>query len=259
MELTTFLLMAGLMAFVAAVYSNIGLGGGVLYVPILLWLTSFGKEEVVLLSLVLVVFTSLPSTWNHLKEGKGDMKRGITLESGSFIGAVFGVIFNLMISSTIFVLIFSLVLVLSGTKMLHNTLKGNNAETDRQELLTPRNIAIAAILSASTGFISASMGIGGGAINVIILTEILGFSTNKAAGTSSFKTVFTAMTGISIYLLSGIPLNLEMAILLAPVVFLSSYAGSKLGLRKLKSRDVRIIFIGGLFLAAAKMLLELLA
>jgi len=259
MELNTFLLMAGLMAFVAAVYSNIGLGGGVLYVPIMLWLTSFGKEEVVLLSLVLVVFTSLPSTWNHLEKGKVDLKRGGILESGSFIGAVFGVIFNLMISSSIFVLIFSLVLLLSGGKMLYNTLKGNNAETDRPGLLTPRNIAIATVLSASTGFISASMGIGGGAINVIILTEILGFSTKKAAGTSSFKTVFTATTGISIYLLSGVHLNLKVAILLAPLVFLSSYAGSRYGLRRLKSKEIRLIFIGGLFLAAAKMLLELVA
>ncbi len=254
----TLLLMAALMSFVAAVYSNIGLGGGVLYVPIILWLTSIDKEEAVLLSLVLVVLTSIPSAWNHFKKGEIDIKRGLTLESGSFIGAIFGVIFNLMISHDIFVLIFSLVLLGSGAKMLRDTLKGKSAEKDRPELMTRRNLAIATVLSASTGFISGSMGIGGGAINVLILVGILGFATKKAAGTSSFKTVFTAITGISIYLLSGIQLNTEMAIILAPVVLISSYGGSLLGLKKLKGSEVRILFIGGLFLAAAKMLLELL-
>ncbi|MCD6399411.1 sulfite exporter TauE/SafE family protein, partial [candidate division WOR-3 bacterium] len=139
-----------------------------------------------------------------------------------------------------------------------DTLKGKSAEKDRPELMTRRNLAIATVLSASTGFISGSMGIGGGAINVLILVGILGFATKKAAGTSSFKTVFTAITGISIYLLSGIQLNTEMAIILAPMVLISSYGGSLLGLKKLKGSEVRILFIGGLFLAAAKMLLELL-
>jgi len=258
MELNAFLLMAGLMAFVAAIYSNIGLGGGVLYVPIILWLTYIDKEEAVLLSLVLVVFTSIPSAWNHFRHGEVDIKKGLTLESGSFIGAIFGVIFNLMISHDIFVIIFSLVLLGSGTKMLHYTLKGKSAEKDRPELLTKRNMIIATILSASTGFISGSMGIGGGAINVLILVGILGFTTKKAAGTSSFKTVFTAITGISIYLLSGVQLHLEMAVILAPLVLASSYTGSLLGLKKLKGKDVRILFIGGLFLAAAKMLLEVI-
>ena len=258
MELNTLLMMAGLMAFVAAVYSNIGLGGGVLYVPIILWLTSINKEEAVLLSLVLVVFTSISSAWNHFREGEMDVRKGLTLESGSFVGAVFGVIFNLMISHDIFVLIFSLVLIGSGTKMLVDTIKGKGAERDRPELLTRRNITIATVLSASTGFISGSMGIGGGAINVLILVGILGFATKKAAGTSSFKTIFTAITGISIYLLSGVQLNTKMALILAPVVLLSSYGGSRLGLKKLKGKEVRILFIGGLFLAALKMLMELL-
>ncbi len=258
MELSTLLLMAGLMAFVAAVYSNIGLGGGVLYVPIILWLTSINKEEAVLLSLVLVVFTSVPSAWNHFKERDVDLRRGLTLESGSFIGAIFGVIFNLMISQEIFVLLFSLVLLGSGFKMLYDTLKGRSAEKDRPELLTKKNLIIATILSASTGFISGSMGIGGGAINVLILMGILGFATKKAAGTSSFKTIFTAVTGISIYLLSGVQLNAQLALILAPMVLVSAYGGSLLGLKRLNGKEVRILFIGGLFLAALKMLMELL-
>jgi uncharacterized membrane protein YfcA len=110
------------------------------------------------------------------------------------------------------------------------------------------------------------MGIGGGLLNVPLLVYVLGRKTRKAIGTSSLLIIPTAAIGFVAYL-AGLALrptgfawpNAYVLIpLLMPVVFVGAYVGSRWGLATLKTRSVALIFIIVLFIAAVKLLIDLL-
>jgi uncharacterized membrane protein YfcA len=109
------------------------------------------------------------------------------------------------------------------------------------------------------------MGIGGGLLNVPLLVYVLGRKTRKAIGTSSLLIIPTAAVGFLAYL-GGLALRptgfvvpdaYVLIPVLMPVVFAGAYVGSRWGLAKLKTRSVALIFIIVLFIAAAKLVIDL--
>ena len=84
------LLLVGILAVfgIAFIYSNLGMGGGILFVPLLFWLTAYGEDEVVVISLCLVTANSLTALMNHQREGLVDWKLGFILATGAIVGAI---------------------------------------------------------------------------------------------------------------------------------------------------------------------------
>jgi len=123
-----------------------------------------------------------------------------------------------------------------------------------------------AVATAGSGFLSGSMGIGGGLLNVPLLLYVLGRKTRKAIGTSSLLIIPTAAVGFAAYLASlalapsgfAWPQDYFLIPILMPIVFVGAYLGSRWGLAKLKTRSVALIFIIVLFIAAAKLVFDLL-
>jgi uncharacterized membrane protein YfcA len=263
-ELTTLLLVL-LITGVAFIYSNLGLGGGLLYVPIMLSLTPHPKEVVVPISLTLVIATGISATLNHHRKGLVDFRLGGLLVGGALAGSAAGVLFNLAIDRRTFIAIFVLVLVLMGGKMLWDWYRGRNAlDVDDDSKMTPRRRGIATTGALGSGFTSGSLGIGGGLVNVPLMVYVLGRNTRGAIGTSSLIIVFTAAFGLLAYVLAGVfedtaaPVNVGLIALLTLFVFVGAYAGSRWGLNHLRTRSVALIFILVIFLAAAKMTVDLL-
>jgi len=248
---------------VAFIYSNLGLGGGLLYVPIMLSLLpeeSYPKEVVVPISLTFTIATAISATINHHQKGFVDFSLAAILIMGALIGAVAGALFNLSIDRTLFITIFVLVLVLMGSKMLWDWYHNQRSEDENDDTkLTAKRKGAAATGTLASGFTSGSLGIGGGLVNVPLMVYLLGRRTRVAIGTSSMMIVFTAAFGFMSYTYFGtpVPIDYNLILLLWPFVFVGGFIGSRWGLRRLKSRSVALIFIIVLFLAAAKMVMEL--
>jgi uncharacterized membrane protein YfcA len=140
-----------------------------------------------------------------------------------------------------------------------------SVDEDRDALLTRPRVATTATASVGSGFLSGSMGIGGGLLNVPLLVYVLGRKTRKAIGTSSLLIIPTAAVGFLAYAVDlairpsgfAIPEAYFLIPVLMPVVFIGSYLGSRWGLEKLKTRSVALIFIIVLFVAAMKLLYDL--
>ncbi|MFQ5909163.1 MAG: TSUP family transporter, partial [Thermoplasmata archaeon] len=128
MEIWTIAILAMMVFGVAFIYSNLGLGGGLLYVPILLSLTLYPKEVVVPISLTFTTATSLSATVNHLKKGLVDFNLALTLLTGALVGAVLGVLFNLNVPKWIFYAVFITVILLMSSKMLRDWIKKSRDE-----------------------------------------------------------------------------------------------------------------------------------
>ncbi|MFQ6107165.1 MAG: sulfite exporter TauE/SafE family protein [Thermoplasmata archaeon] len=260
MDTGTIVLLIIMVFGVAFIYSNLGLGGGLLYVPILLSLTPYPKEVVVPISLTCTIATSLSATLNHQRRGLVDFNLALTLLTGALVGAVLGVLFNLNVPKEIFYAVFIAVILLMVSKMLRDWIREvRDEDTDDDSKLTGMRKLASSTGTLASGFASGSLGIGGGLVNVPLMEYVLGRGARRAIGTSSLMIVFTGAFGFMTYLLLGTPepIDFNLILTLWPFVLVGAFVGSRWGLEKLRGRIVAFIFIAVIFLAATKMSVDL--
>src|SRR5213594_1934348 len=111
---------AVLLFAVAFIYANLGLGGGLLFVPILLSTGVTGSSTAVPISLTLTIATATSSVINHHRKGFVDFRLGGTLVAGALVGAVVGTVFTLLVlvDDRAFKAFFTTVLLIFGVYML---------------------------------------------------------------------------------------------------------------------------------------------
>lgn len=268
MDVPLLVIQAVLIFAVAFIYSNLGLGGGLLFVPILLSTGVPSKDLAVPISLTLTIMTAVSSVVNHHRRGLVDFHLGKLLVAGALLGAAIGTFFTLrVLNEETFKAFFGGVLLLFGAYMVRDWVKNaRSVDEDNDTMLTQPRVMATAAATAGSGFLSGSMGIGGGLLNVPLLVYVLGRKTRKAIGTSSLLIIPTAAVGFAAYVAglalqpSGftVPEAYLVIPILMPVVFVGSYLGSRWGLEKLKTRSVALIFIIVLLIAAGKLLYDLL-
>jgi uncharacterized membrane protein YfcA len=267
--LPTLLLIVLLVFAVAFIYANLGLGGGLLFVPILLSTGVERSDVAVPISLSLTIATAVSSVINHHRKGFVDFRLGGTLVTGALFGAVIGTLFTLffLVDKVTFEAFFTTVLLIFGAYMMRDWVKNaRSVDDDDDSKMTPPRMAGVTAATVGSGFLSGSMGIGGGLLNVPLLVYGLGRKTRKAIGTSSLLIIPTAVVGFAAYVVNltflpgGFTWPTEFALIpiLFPVVFVGAFVGSRWGLQRLRTRPVALIFILVLFIAAGKLILDIL-
>lgn len=258
----SFIFVALLIAVVAFFYSNLGLGGGQLYVPIMDALfVGLYMEDIVPLSLMFAFVTMITATFTHSRKGLVDFRLGGLLASAGLIGVAGGVVFTRSVDERIVKAGFALLLVVVATKMLYDLYK---AKRESEESPTSfgfgRKMAGMGI-SVLTGFLIGSFGIGGGVVSVPLIIYVFRLEARRAIGTSALMGAILTPAAFVAYVLtadSGASVHIDLALVLTPVVFFFALVGSMWGLKKLRTRMVKTIFTCGVYLAATEMILSLL-
>ncbi len=266
---TVLLILIVLMFGVAFIYSNLGLGGGLLFVPILLSTGISDTKVAAPISLTLTIMTAAASVINHRRKGFVDARLGARLMAGPIVGALAGAAFHLAIlTDASFKVLFAVILVLFGAVMVRDWVKrSRSVDEDDDSRLNPARVAGTGAAMGGSGFLSGSLGIGGGIMNVPLLVYLLGRRTRKAVGVSSLLIVPTAAVGFLAYLAGlafapagfALPSDFILIPILMPVVFVGAFIGSRWGLERLKARSVALLFIIVLFIAAAKLVFDIVA
>jgi len=261
MDIISYFLISLLLFFVAMLCSNIGSGGGLLYVPIMLTLTPYSKESIVMLSLLLTLVTVLPSLLNHCKAGYIERRLIIVLTITTIVGEVIGCFINIAISKTVFTISFTVLLLFVLTKIILDVLQGKkDIDKDDKVLFTPGRKTIAAGISIASGISSSLYGISGGILNVPVMRYLLGRNFRACVGTSFLIIALTNPIGIATYVYLGVPIPSGLDVLIClgtPIVLLGSYFGSKWGLKYLKTSTVLVLFMLLLISATVKMLIDI--
>lgn len=260
-EPLTVAVIAILVFLVSFTFANVGLGGGGLYVPILLLLYVDNDDLVVPISLSLATATAISSTLNHRRKGYVDLRIGKYLVAGALVGAVLGTTFTIdfLKTSLDFKKFFAGLLFFLACALLYDWARGRREDADDPAKETRRHLAGASVATAASGFISGSAGVGGGVFNVPIISYVLGRRTRTAIGTSSLLIVPTAIFGVLIFVARrGVPPELWIIAVLAPLALVGAYVGSRWGLEALRTRSVAVLFIGVVFLADALVVLDVL-
>jgi len=262
--LDSLLIVAALVAIVAFFYSNLGLGGGQLYVPIMfLFFESFGfhMKQIVPLSLVFAFVTMVSSTYTHNKKHLVHFKIGIQLAGAGLIGVALGVLFTSSLPDQVVRAGFAALLVVAATKMLYDVYTARKDYTSCPSEFSLRCRLTGAGVSILTGFLIGSFGIGGGVVSVPLIIYVFKFPPRMAIGTSAFLGAILTPAALFAYWINlgtSDQIHWPIALVLAPVVLVFAILGSTWGLQSLKTKAVKTIFVCGVFLAAAEMIYSLL-
>lgn len=242
-------LLSGLMA------GLLGIGGGIVLVPILEFsLSFFGVDESVRMhiaiatSLAIIIISSYSSTRAHHHREAVDITLIKKWAPAMLFGAVAGSIAASRLDGKVLVIIFAVLALIVAVRML---LKGDSKSL-RDGL--PDHPAVQ-LMPLSIGAISSMMGIGGGVMGVGYLTRF-GFPIHRAVGTASIFGALIAIPGTISYMLIGLNIeglppgnigyvNLIGLAVIAPASYIAAPLGAKIA-HSLDQKKLKLAF--GLFL-----------
>jgi uncharacterized membrane protein YfcA len=261
-ETISLIVVAILVAVVAFFYSNLGLGGGQLYVPIMdLFFVSLVMKDIVPMSLVFAFVTMLSATYTHSKKHLVDFRLGLQLAGAGLIGVAGGVLFTSTVDERIVKAGFATLLVIVATKMMFDIYKAKKDNVTSPTDFSARRRIAGMGVSILTGFFIGSFGIGGGVVSVPLIIYVFRFEPRKAIGTSALLGAILTPAAVLAYVMTaekGVVFHYQVALVLAPIVLVMAIVGSTWGLQKLKTPVVKTIFTGGVYLAASEMIYSLL-
>lgn len=230
----------------------VGLGGGIILVPVLsLW---FGLPitTAVGVSLVCVIATSSAAAAIYVQQRLTDMRLGMLLELASSAGAITGALIVPYLPPALIKGLFGLFLLYSAVLMVRNR-AGGEASGGPQDYRA-RNYPLGLGVSYAAGNVSAILGIGGGPIKVPLMNVWMGVPLRVAAATSNFLMGVTAAASAFLYFARG-DVVVAVAAPLAVGAFAGAFFGSWLAPR-LRGRWIRLLLVLVLFYLAALMLSE---
>ncbi len=193
-NLSTFLALVATGIFAGILAGLLGVGGGIVIVPVLFFLfQSFGvsPESAMLVatatSLATIVPTSISSIRSHHHKGNVDFELLKRWALFIFIGVLAGSWLVTRVEGTLLTLLFGVIATLSALNMLLRT----NKPALFQKL---PNSAGQSLMATLVGFFSAMVGIGGGTISVPLLS-IYNYPTHKAVGTAAAIGLIISLPG----------------------------------------------------------------
>lgn len=235
------LAIAGLLSGVVG--ALIGLGGGVILVPSLLFLGTalatfpdLTPQKIVGLSVIMMIFTGLSSTLSYIKVKTVDYRSGVIFFIGSAPGTVIGAFVNKGLDLPSFNLYFGILLVfLALLLLIRNRLKAVHwfvengkkytfKDSMNKEYIYGYPVWFALLLTFGVGFASGLFGIGGGSIMVPAMILLFLFPPHVAVGTSMFMVFLSAIVNSVTHISLG---NVPWIYTLAVVP--SAYIGAKIG------------------------------
>lgn len=196
-----FALYLALGSIVGVMAGLLGIGGGLLVVPALLWLLPQAgiSSDIVMqmalgTSLATIILTSASSALNHLRLGNVEFKLIKGLAPSVIVGGFLGSYAAELIPSQYLPKVFGVIVLLLALQMLL-ALKF----TATRPLPSPLKVGIS---GGFIGVISSLAGIGGGSLTVPYL-NFHGVEMRKAIGSSSLCGMLIAMAGMIGFIIHG--------------------------------------------------------
>jgi hypothetical protein len=254
--------------------SLLGLGGGILIVPLLTLVFNLPVLTAVGVSLICVIVTSGAAAGVYLERHVANLRLGMTLELFTAIGALVGGLVAFLLPERLLEVLFSALLLYVSATMLR---RRDGDEQDAPAVLPDgsdpastsatgrsfessvsgpdygvRRLGFGLVGSVGAGVVSALLGIGGGLIKVPVMHVVMGVPLRVATATSNLMIGITASASAIIYLLRG-GIDAYVAAPTAIGVFLGASLGSRIA-HRIDLRILRGLFVVILLYTAWQML-----
>ncbi len=273
--------------------SLLGLGGGILIVPLLTLAFGLPLLTAVGVSLICVIVTSSAAAGVYLERRVANLRLGMTLELFTACGAMVGGLIAFLLPERVLELAFTGLLVYVAVTMARRsdsapsaapvpvpvpdgaavqvesdgaaTVPARPAPTPARSFIDDlsgpgyriRRFGFGVIGSVGAGVASALLGIGGGLIKVPVMHVVMGVPLRVATATSNLMIGITASASAIIYLLRG-GIDPYAAAPTAVGVFIGASIGSRIAAR-IQLRVLRGLFVAILLYTAWQMLQRAIA
>ncbi len=254
--------------------SLVGLGGGILIVPLLTLVFGFPIYFAIGASIISVIATSSGAAAAYVRDHITNLRAGMFLEIGTTLGAITGAFVAGLLAPGLLSIIFGIILLFSAAPLMFklgeelpqgvkndrwaNLLHLNGSYPDQrlhqevsyQVTRTPLGL----LMMYVAGLISGLLGIGSGTFKVLALDVAMRLPMKVSTTTSNFMIGVTAAASAGIYFSRGdIP-----PLVAAPValgILIGALTGARL-LAHLSNRVLRLIFLAVIIVAAVEMVLH---
>ena len=253
-----FLAWAAVGIVVGAYGTLVGAGGGFAMVPILLLVyPGQSPAQLTAVSLAAVFANVVSGSIGYARLRRIDYRTGLMLAPATIPGAVIGAVvvgsipraaFDAVMGSALILVSGFLLLkphgniplALDGRWVVTRTLVDSDGNRYRYRF----NMALAIVASFGIGFVSSLLGIGGGIVQVPILTTFFGFPAHIASATSQFVQAFTSGFGAVTHVLRGDYAGfIGVTIALAVGVIIGAQAGAAISRRVAGSSIIRLLAV----------------
>jgi hypothetical protein len=235
----------------------VGLGGGVVVVPLLTLIFHVDIHYAIGAALVSVIATSSGAAAAYVREGYSNVRVGMFLEMATTTGALVGAALVLYLHASVISIIFGFALIYSAYTSIHEIphdaqivppdriatwlrMDSTYPVGDRMESYNVRNVPAGFSIMLLAGVLSGLLGIGSGAVKVLAMDKAMKLPFKVSTTTSNFMIGVTAAAGAGIYLSRGyIDPGLAMPVMLG--VLAGSFAGARV-LARAEVKSLRLVF-----------------
>ncbi|HVM29298.1 MAG TPA: sulfite exporter TauE/SafE family protein [Candidatus Limnocylindrales bacterium] len=265
-ELVVLLAAVGAGAFGAVV----GVGGGLILVPLLTGFLGVDIKLAIAASLLGVIAVSTTASTTYLARGWADRRLGLVLLVATASGGILGGYLAGLLDGRVLAGIFSVVLLVVAGQMARRrvdrpppeTLPGRfefdsaylEPTTGTEVRYRVGRVPLGGAISVGAGALSGLLGIGGGVVNVPTMNALMGVPIRVATSTSTYMLGATAVASAVLYYSRG-----EVDGLLAAPVVVGVLVGARVGARlaaHLPRRALQLAFALVALVFAAQMLMR---
>jgi uncharacterized membrane protein YfcA len=256
--------------------SLLGLGGGIVIVPVLTLLLHINIRYAIGASIVAVIATSSGAAAAYVRDHMTNLRVAMFLELATTSGAISGAYLAGVVSKRWLYIIFGVVMAWSAFAMLS---KRGHEERGLREVTSSRIADLLALhdsyfdpakgelvsyrvarpglglgLMYLAGATSGLLGIGSGALKVPAMDLAMGLPIKVSTATSNFMIGVTAAASAGVYLARG-DIDPFIAAPVAAGVLVGALAGSRL-LGRIRSASIRALFVAVLLWVSFEMVMK---
>jgi uncharacterized protein len=249
----------------------LGLGGGIIIVPVLTLFFHVDIRYSIAASLISIVATSSGAAASFLKDGLTNVRLAVFLEVGTVSGALVGFLLSGLANAQVLFLLFGIVLAFSALMMLRRRHDFSGAQNhpwseklnlagsvpDSAGANVPYVVAavpfgLAAMFVA--GILSALLGIGSGIFKVLAMDGAMKLPIKVSSATSNFMIGVTASASAGAFFVRG-DVRPEIAAPVSLGILVGAWFGAR-AMRRLPALFIRRVFVVVLFITATQMILK---
>ncbi len=264
---TLYVLVASMLA--GSIGVLVGTGGGSILVPLLILLFHVNAHYAVGASLICVMVTSSSGAAAYIREGYANLRIAMILVTVAVAGGVTGALISGRLAPETITIIFGAFLLVCGVLSWQHrreivqtapsdpvavrlSMEGSYPAAGGWQPYKVYHVVRALGAMVFAGILAGLLGIGAGAVNVLVMDRIMQLPYKVSSTTSNFMIGITAAAGAGVYLKEGfISPSLVMPVMLG--VLLGASGGARI-LPTAKSQSLRVLFSAFVFIMAVEMI-----
>jgi uncharacterized membrane protein YfcA len=241
------LLLAAIFLLISMLFSMIGMGGGILYVPILLF-AGYSMKIAPGISLILIMSTSLAALFHFQKNRKVDWKLALVIDPPTDIMAFIGGYFSTLIPEAALQGLLAAILLLASALMIKNRTTSSVYQRPTKAWYWHRhfdgvdysvNLPLVLTATAAIGVLVGMLGLTGGLIKLPIMVLLCGVPMDIAIATSTIMVALTAFSGLIGHAMQG-NVDWRTGLTLALAAVIGGLIGSRISLKTDKTKLKRV-------------------